>query len=210
MPDKLIWTALADLGDRLRTDPKLAEKFASDPGSVLAAEDLDVEMPRVGAQGSQRLSEVLESLSVPQRRAALEALGSIGQSGMIPDPGQVMINANANVNVNINANANTNVNVNIEVNVNGRALQDPGALVTKVDVAGLQLANDLTSRFGNMQLSEARQRALFKLALTDPSLVQDATGNARRGAISFRGTTVEVEGRLEGENLIVTGAKLRS
>lgn len=129
------WSAINKIRHVSTADAETMRAFSEDPVTFLRARELDPEID-LGAQGTTRLSDVLQHASLREREAMLQALYSLAgvpsalkndpllqpasrtriQAVVSPDPELILVAANANAFINANAVENVNANANANAN----------------------------------------------------------------------------------------------
>ena len=222
------WRGIRNLSNELQQNP---EQFVdSDPIEVMKERGLDMLVP-VGGKKIQSI-EFLEGLNDMERSAALDGLVAVSRSGTgadinttSPQPAAlplVLVNVLANANAITNANANANANANVNANANATVNTNTGAIglgaISSASTASLSIelednyASELIEeQFNELQLSEARRKALLKRALTDSDSIVERkeveNGLSLISNYSYKGIDFEVEALLRDDRLQITGVK---
>jgi hypothetical protein len=222
------WQTLRELTQQIRADRSVEEDFLRSPGNILRERGLDILIPDdqdPDAPGHS-FAQMLDNMSAAERQATLQALEVA--AGERFDPGRVAIAvpiANVNVAANHNVAANSSSAANAVAVSNALAVQNTaGATLSGLDLvrpgitATVNLAADaiepaVEQRFQELQLNEARQKALLKRTLLDSdSIIRseiDAEGlDVRSVRYVYRGNVLEIEGRVGPETIDVTSVKL--
>lgn len=217
MPTVDLWKTFQDIRDKLKTEPEFAAAFDKNPGQALRRAGLDVKVPATPNSKETNLSSLFAKMTHAERRATIDAV----LGGRPLGPGSVAVvtpvaNANvaANANAGANANALANANANANTNTKGAGVDPadfPGDLL-RLRISDAVRSGAVSRQLEKFHLSPARQSALFKAMLTDPTAIVSSKA-APEGMLlvsrqSYKGVTFEIEALARGGDLMVTKSRI--